>query len=108
MLAAWSYWLGELESGRMQRDQMIIALINGGWANPDAAMDMQRFGNLVEVGLAFAEEQIQRGIVYSQLTTAETGIAFVDLGAQVLETVTADSSTRDTAIASIPALLDTL
>jgi hypothetical protein len=86
---------------------MIIALIDGGWANPDAAADMARFGNRVQVGLAFAAEQDARGLRYSELSAAEQS-RLRELGVQVLEGVTADAATRDTAILAIPGLLDTL
>ena len=86
---------------------MIIALIEGGWSNPDAAQDMARFGNRVRVGLAFADEQDARRIVYSSLN-AEQQATLRDLGAQVLATVTADPATRDAAMASMPGLLETL
>jgi hypothetical protein len=102
-----AYWLGELSAGHVTRNQMIIALINAGWENPDAAADMARFGNRVRVGLAFAAEQDARGIVYSSLN-AEQQATLRDLGTQVLATVAADTATRDAAMASIPGLLETL
>ena len=98
------YWLDELSSGRIQRNQMIIALINGGWANTDAATDMARFGHRVEVALAFAAHQRQHRIVYSQLSAADQ-VALREAGRLVIAGVTADESTRDAAIASIPGLL---
>jgi hypothetical protein len=101
------YWLAELESGRVLRNQMIITLIEAGWSNSDAAQDMARFGNRVQVGLAFAAEQAARGILYSTLTSEEQA-QLRELGAQVLAGVTADVTTRDTAIQGIPARLDTL
>ncbi|WP_083827472.1 glycosyl hydrolase family 8 [Thiorhodococcus drewsii] len=105
--AGYAYWLAELNSGHVQRNQMIIALIEGGWANAEAASDMERFGYRVQVGLAFAAEQARRGIVYSQLTTAkQEKLRF--LGAQVLEMITVDSSACDTAVGNISRLLDTL
>jgi uncharacterized repeat protein (TIGR02543 family) len=105
--AGYDYWLGDLESGRVLRNQMIVTLIEAGWTNPDAATDMARFGHRVQVGLAFAAEQAVRGILYSNLN-AEEQARLRELGAQVLEGVTADESTRDTAILAIPDLLDTL
>jgi hypothetical protein len=104
-----AYWLSELNAGHVTRNQMIIALINGGWANPEAAADMARFGNRVWVGLVFAAEQDarEREIVYSDLSE-EQQTKLRTLGAQVLATVTADTATRDAAIASIQGLLDTL
>jgi hypothetical protein len=102
-----AYWLEQLESGMVTRNQMIIALINGGWDNPEAANDMARFGNLVRVGLAFSAVQAERGILYSQLS-AEKQAELRELGAQVLKGVTADFSTRNTAILGIFDLLNTL
>ena len=99
-----AYWLAELSSGRVQRNQMIIALINGGWDNPDAAIDMARFGNQVEVGLAFAAAQAERGILYSQLSTADQA-ELRRIGRELIAGVTDEDSTRTAAIASIPGLL---
>ncbi|WPL18763.1 hypothetical protein Thiowin_03854 [Thiorhodovibrio winogradskyi] len=100
-----AYWQGELNSGRMARNQMVIALIEGGWVNPDAAADMARFGNLIAVGLAFAAYQAEHGIQYSQLTDTERS-ALRQAGRKVLASMTEDETTRDAAIASIPALLE--
>jgi hypothetical protein len=105
--AGYTYWLDELESGRIQRNQMVMALIEGGWANADAAGDMARFGNQVEVGLAFAAEQDARGIVYSNLSTLQQTI-LRQIGSDLLRDVTDDPATRDQAIARIPGLLDGL
>jgi ELWxxDGT repeat protein len=102
-----AYWLAELEAGRVQRNQMIVALINGGWAStdPTAEQDMARFGHLVEVSLAFASAQAERGIVSSELTEVKRN-ALRRAGALALVSVTSDPATRDAAIARIPALLD--
>ncbi|MBB1125684.1 DUF1566 domain-containing protein [Thiospirillum jenense] len=102
-----TYWLDELNSGHFTRDQMIIALIDGGWANADAAIDMARFGNQVQVGLAFANAQAERGIIYNALTP-ERQTHLRTLGAQIIRDVTADAATVTAAIAQIPGLLDTL
>ena len=102
-----TYWLDELQSGRMARNAMIIAMINGGWANADAAADMARFGNRIEVGLAFAAEQARLGIVYSALSEVDRE-RLRQLGREVLANVTSDTATRDSAIASIPTLLTVL
>jgi hypothetical protein len=99
-----AYWLAELESGRVLRNQMIIALIEGGWANQDAVDDMARFGNQVEVGLAFAAAQETQGIRYSMLTTtAQTELR--QIGRDLVAGVTTAPGTRESAIASIPGLL---
>ncbi|EGV30304.1 hypothetical protein ThidrDRAFT_2778 [Thiorhodococcus drewsii AZ1] len=103
----YQYWLAELDSGRVQRNQMIIALIEGGWANADATSDMARFGHRIQVGLAFAAEQAERGIVYSQLSEDQQ-VMLRQIGREVLATVTDDSATRKAAIDNIPSLLDQL
>jgi hypothetical protein len=102
-----AYWRDELTSGRVARNQMIIALIEGGWSNAAAATDMARFGNRVTVGLAFAAEQATRGIRYSALdTTAQAALR--QMGRDLIAGVSADTATRDQAIARIPGLLDGL
>ncbi|EGV29674.1 hypothetical protein ThidrDRAFT_3118 [Thiorhodococcus drewsii AZ1] len=103
----YGYWLAELESGRVLRNQMIIALINGGWANPDAATDMARFGNRIHVSLAFAAAQRSRGILYGALDTAGQS-ALRQAGQNVLWGVTSDTSTIQPAIDRIDELLDSI
>ncbi|NEV61103.1 DUF4214 domain-containing protein [Thiorhodococcus minor] len=98
------YWLAELAANRVLRNQMIISLINGGWANIEAAEDMARFSNRVEVALEFAAYQSTQGITYSSLDEAGQ-LRLRHAGAEVLSGVTADTATRDAAIASIPGLL---
>lgn len=100
----YDYWLAELASGRVERNQMIIALINGGWDNPDAVQDMARFGNQVEVSLEFAAYQAQSAIVYSALSLDDQ-VALRAAGREVIADVTADVATREAAITSIPSLL---
>ncbi|NEV65313.1 DUF4214 domain-containing protein [Thiorhodococcus minor] len=102
-----SYWLTELQAGRVPRNAMIIALIEGGWANEDAVTDMVRFRYRVEVGLAFADAQVERGIVYSQLSTAEQSM-LRQIGRDLIAGVTAEMATRDEAISSISGFLDQL
>ncbi|WPL15093.1 FG-GAP repeat [Thiorhodovibrio litoralis] len=99
-----AFWRGELDAGRVQRNQMIIALLNGGWANPDAADDMARFGHLVEIGLAFAQAQVVADVEYDSLSDAQK-LRLQQIGAEILSGITADPATRDAAIASIPDLL---
>ncbi|WP_159105402.1 DUF4214 domain-containing protein [Thiorhodococcus drewsii] len=100
----YAYWLSELESGHIQRNQMIIALIEGGWANPEAANDMARFANRVHVSLAFTEEQSARGLVYSALSEADR-VTLREIGRDLLADVTAEVATRENAIARVPGLL---
>jgi hypothetical protein len=100
----YAYWLGERQAGRILRNQMIIALINGGWTNPDAVADMARFGNRVSVALAFADYQVAHEIVYSALS-AEDQASLREAGREVLLGVGADDGDAATAIARIPQLL---
>lgn len=99
--AGYKYWLDELQSGRIARNQMIIALIEGGWANADATEDMLRFGNKVSVALAFADYQSANGITYSALSSADQAL-LRQAGAEVLESVGADGASVAAAIASLP------
>ena len=48
----------------MKRNDMIFALINGAWANPDAIAngDVARFRNRIKVVLAFARYQERNNI----------------------------------------------
>jgi alpha-tubulin suppressor-like RCC1 family protein len=101
------YWLGELNTGRVSRDQMIIALIEGGWSNPEAMDDMARFGNRVQVGLAFAAAQAERGIRYSALSAVQQ-TRLRQIGAAVLQSVTDAIDTRAAAIASMTDVFETL
>ncbi|MCG5495694.1 DUF4214 domain-containing protein [Ectothiorhodospira variabilis] len=99
-----NYWLDELGSGRVQRNQMIITLLNGGWDNPEAQQDMARFGNRIRVSLAFVEHQRERGIQYGQLP--DNGQQLLrQIGRDVLDGVTADPDTVDAARNQIPDLL---
>lgn len=108
-LGGLDYWTAELGSGRLQRNQMIIAMINGGWANtsPDALADMESFGNRVRVALAFAAYQADKGIAYSALDDAQRQY-LRDVGRGVLLQVGPDAASRDQAIARIPGLLNPL
>jgi hypothetical protein len=101
------YWLAELESQRVARNQMVIALLEGGWANPEAAADMARFGNRVTVALAFAAEQASRGLNYNQLTESEQD-RLRQIGRELIAEISADPATRETAISRIGNLLNTL
>ncbi|EGV27862.1 Fibronectin type III domain protein [Thiorhodococcus drewsii AZ1] len=105
--SGYDYWVTELQSGRLERNDMIIAMIEGGWANEDAANDMARFGNRVETALAFASYQSSHGIVYSGLSETDRAI-LREAGQDVLTGVTSDTATRDAAIDSIPDLLNGL
>lgn len=99
-----SYWQEQLESGTMQRNEIIIALINGGWANVNAARDMIRFGNRITVALAFVEQQRVMGISYSDLNL-EQQAELRRVGSLVVTDVTEDPATVPTAIDTIPDLL---
>nr|WP_274520821.1 DUF4214 domain-containing protein [Ectothiorhodospira variabilis] len=99
-----AYWIEALESGRIDRNEMIIAMIEGGWGNPDAEQDMVRFGNRVRVAQAFMEQQVVEGLNYDELS-ADKQERFRVAGREVIAAVTADAGTVETAIAQIPALL---
>ncbi|MBB1125688.1 PKD domain-containing protein [Thiospirillum jenense] len=101
-----NYWMTELGERGTPRNAMIIALINGGWANTsaDAQSDMLRFKHRTEVSLAFADYQSENGIVYSELGAANQQY-LIAAGSNVLANVTSDEATRDAAIESIPNLL---
>lgn len=103
----YDYWLDELESGRVQRNDMIMALLNGGWANPDAATDMARFGNQVEVSLEFAAYQRDMGIVYSHLDAAERE-QLRQIGRDILAPVTDSAQSVSIAIATMHDLVDAM
>ncbi|EGV28248.1 protein of unknown function DUF1566 [Thiorhodococcus drewsii AZ1] len=103
----YNYWLGELEAGRVLRNQMIIALINGGWDNPEAATDMARFGNRVNVALAFARYQTDHGIVYSRLS-AEDQVYLHQAGRDVLVDIGSATDDYLVGVERIPGLLDRL
>ncbi|EGV27864.1 PKD domain containing protein [Thiorhodococcus drewsii AZ1] len=105
--AGYYYWLDELQSGRLQRNEMIIALIEGGWVNADAVSDMARFANRVEVALSFSDYQSEYGIGYGALTPQNQAY-LRQVGQDVLNSVTDDAATRDSAIASIPERLAAL
>ncbi|MBB1127421.1 Ig-like domain-containing protein, partial [Thiospirillum jenense] len=102
----YSYWISELTSSSLTPNQMIVAMINGGWDNndPQAASDMSRFGNQVEVALEFAEYQSNNGIVYSELSDADQ-IYIRQAGRAILANITESETTVEEAINSIPALL---
>lgn len=80
---------------------MIIALIEGGYSNPEALNDMLRFGNRVDVGMAFVDAQEQFGIRYSALTADQQALLRT-IGQEILVNVTADSGSREAAIDEIP------
>ncbi len=103
-VAGRAYWLEQLNRGQVKRNEMVIALINGGWDNPQAAEDMARFGHRVQVSLAFANYQQAQGIVYSDLSFSQQA-ALIRAGKAVLDGVTQDPATVTTATARIPALL---
>ncbi|EGV27588.1 hypothetical protein ThidrDRAFT_4599 [Thiorhodococcus drewsii AZ1] len=103
----YAYWLSELEAGRVQRNQMIVALIEGGWANSNAEEDMARFGNRVKVALAFADYQREHAILYSLLSTEEQ-TALRQAGSDVLDGVGSSAEDVDTRIGRIAELLASL
>jgi hypothetical protein len=99
-----AYWVAELEQGTVSRNQAIITLIEGGWDNSQAALDMARFHNQVYASLAFAERQRELGIVYSDLSTAQQAILRT-AGAHLIADITHELASRETALARIDDLL---
>ncbi|EGV31088.1 hypothetical protein ThidrDRAFT_2193 [Thiorhodococcus drewsii AZ1] len=95
-----SYWLAELESGRIGRNEMIIAMIEGGWVNADAKDDMARFANRVEVSLAFADYQAEHDIRYAELSSSDQAY-LRQIGRELLVGVTEDPVSRNEAIHAI-------
>lgn len=95
-----AHWRAALESGQMQRNQMIISLIEGGWANPLAAADMTRFYYRVEVALAFAQAQAELAIQYSALSERQQR-QLRALASELLAEITTDPASRDRALAAI-------
>jgi hypothetical protein len=99
-----TYWLDELAAARVERNQMVMALIEGGYANHEAIDDMARFANQVRIGLAFAAEQKRLGIAYSALDAGQQA-TLRDIGADLMEQATAEAGMRNRLIAQIPGLL---
>ena len=102
----YDYWLSELSSGRLRPNQMIIALINGLWANPHAYRngDVARFSNLVKVSLAFADEQRDGGFRLSQVSDA-TKAQFLALSSDLFDDVDASTTNTASLISTIGTLL---
>jgi V8-like Glu-specific endopeptidase len=103
------YWLTQLQTGAITRDQLILALLNGGWDNqsPDAIAAMQRFGFRVEIALAFAAYQEDHQILYSRLSPADQGY-LRDISTRLFDGITTDSASRDDVRAYIALLLSPL
>lgn len=104
-----SYWSGAIDRGEVRRDQMIVAVIDGAWANAEAFRngDIARFRNRVLVARAFADYQRRNGIVYSRLSGVQQQ-ELLSAARRVLDGVEADEATRESAIATIPSLLGSL
>ena len=103
------FWLNELQQGILKRNDMIIALINGAWANPDAIAngDVARFRNRIKVGLAFARYQERNNVLFTELS--DEGKAFLlGTAVDVLDNVGSNSNDDDIAIAKVPALMEPL
>ncbi|MCG5495845.1 DUF4214 domain-containing protein [Ectothiorhodospira variabilis] len=99
-----AYWIEALETGRVQRNEMIIALIDGGWGNPDAEQDMARFGNRVRVALEFVDYQRQQGLAYDSLEAGQQRQVRA-AGREVVSGVTHEAASYHAAVARIPELL---
>jgi len=103
------FWLNELQQGILKRNDMIIALINGAWANPDAIAngDVARFRNRIKVGLAFARYQERNNILFTQLSDEEK-VFLLGTAVDVLDSVGSNSNDDDIAIVKVPALMEPL
>jgi secreted trypsin-like serine protease len=104
--AGLDYWVAELETGRVSRNQMVIAMINGAWANPNglANGDLARFRNRIAVGMAFVNYQEVNNLRQSELTP-ELRQRLRDAGREILDGVGSPRATLDAAIARIDELL---
>jgi hypothetical protein len=78
-----AYWLEQLNTGAIAPNQLIIALINGAWANPEARNEQARIANAVAVSRAFTQGQRERGLMYS-LLPRETGEQLLLQAAEVI------------------------
>ncbi|WP_294878256.1 DUF4214 domain-containing protein, partial [Sulfurimonas sp. RIFOXYB12_FULL_35_9] len=72
-----TYWAAELASGNIQMDQFVLAIVNGAKASTGSTSDAALLNNKAQVGIAMAD----------------AGINDLAFAAQVIATVTADSST---------------
>ncbi|MCG5495693.1 DUF4214 domain-containing protein [Ectothiorhodospira variabilis] len=99
-----NYWLNEIQAGRIRPNEMIIAMINGAWDNPEAAADVARFENRTRASLAFVEHQEAQGIHYGALSEVDQA-ALRDAGRNLLETVTGDPASLELARGQVPTLL---
>ena len=75
--AGTTYWAAELASGNIPMDQFVLAIVNGAKASTGSASDAALLNNKAQVGIAMAD----------------AGINDLAFAAQVIATVTADSST---------------
>jgi hypothetical protein len=105
-IEGFNYWVAELDSGRLRRDQMVIALINGAWGNPEAFRngDVARFRNRTLVAGAFANYQSVNNIVFSQLSASQRQ-DFLSAATSVLSGVTSDIQTATESVNRIQSLL---
>ncbi|MBS4069461.1 MAG: DUF4214 domain-containing protein [Sulfurimonas sp.] len=75
--AGTTYWAAELASGNIPMDQFVLAIVNGAKASTGSSSDAALLNNKAQVGIAMAD----------------AGINDLAFAAQVIATVTADSST---------------
>ncbi|MCG5495836.1 DUF4214 domain-containing protein [Ectothiorhodospira variabilis] len=83
---ALEYWEQELASQLITRDKLIIALINAGWQNPNAADDMRIFGNKVRGAATFADVQTKLGISYTSLSLMQQE-HFHQIGRELIQNI---------------------
>jgi len=84
--AGLTYWVGELESGRVSQSNMLIALVNGSQDNT-VAMDATTLANKTEIGLYFADAGLNdvtqayqvMNVVNSLSSSVESAKSMVDV-----------------------------
>lgn len=101
-----NYWVGELESGRVARNEMIVTLLHTAWNAPEAYRngDIARLRNRILIAQAFAAHQSRNHIVYSRLTEAEQN-GLLDMARQFGDEIVTTHAARDTVVAEIPTRL---
>ncbi|NEV62685.1 InlB B-repeat-containing protein [Thiorhodococcus minor] len=97
-----SYWLEDLAAGRLQREELVVALINGAWANPESLVEQRLLADRVRVSLAFIAEQERVQILYTQLPADLQDQFFIE-AVDILKDLDGSCTSYEDAIARIPA-----
>ncbi|WP_274521698.1 trypsin-like serine protease [Ectothiorhodospira variabilis] len=100
----YGYWTQALDQGELQREDLVLAMIHGGWANPDAAEDMRRFMHQVQTGLAFARYQDQLDRRFSTMSH-EHQTLLIQAGEKILAGLDGHLSTLQATVSAIPDML---